>query len=119
MGADLHLKKFDNEKVGSPKILHKHIGDKNIDVHDGLFNFEKAMKNLANLDNKINMIIDIIKPKQRLNIWQQRRADTILNEIRKSMLDFHVYHDTIFKLIIKYQHQRLDKVLSKYSKRSK
>ena len=72
MKNDNDNENVDNEKVFSPKILHKHIGDKNIDAHDGLFNFEKAMKNLANLDNKINMIIDIIKPKQRLNMATKR-----------------------------------------------
>ena len=65
MAEDLHLKKFDNQKVGWSKIDHKHIGEKNIDAHDGLFNFEKAMKNLANLDNKINMIINNYKPKTK------------------------------------------------------
>ena len=65
MGEDLHLTKFDNQKVGLSKIVHKYIGEKNIDVQDGLLNFEKAMKNLANLDNKINMIIDNYKPKTK------------------------------------------------------
>lgn len=32
------------------------------------------------------------------------------------MLHFYVRHDTILKLIKNYQLQRLDKVLSKYSK---
>ena len=43
---------------------------------------------------------------------------SILNVIRKSMLNFYVHHDTIFIMIQKYQLQRLDKVLSKYSKHS-
>ena len=63
MGEDLHLTKFDNQKVGLSKIVHKYIGEKNIDVHGGLLNFDKTMKNLANLDNKIYMIIDNYKTK--------------------------------------------------------
>ena len=35
------------------------------------------------------------------------------------MLDFHVHHDTIFKLTKKDRSQRLDKVLSRYSKCSR
>ena len=35
------------------------------------------------------------------------------------MLDFYNYHETFYKLTKKYQHRRLDKVLSKYSKLSK
>lgn len=34
------------------------------------------------------------------------------------MLDFYLNHETPFKLNEKYQHQRLNKVLSKYSKHS-
>ena len=44
-----------------------------------------------------------------------KRVVNTLNEIRKSMLNFYVYHDTIFKLAEKYQPQRLDKVVSKHS----
>lgn len=34
--------------------------------------------------------------------------------ILKSMLDFYIHHETISKLIEKYQPQELDKLLSKY-----
>ena len=53
----------------------------------------------------------IINSKQRPNV-------TTINE-SKSMLDFYVHQDAIFKLTQKYQPQRLHEVLSKYSKRSR
>ena len=83
------------------------------------FNCEKSIKNLANTDDKINMIIDYHKPKTKTEYDNKKRVRSILNEIRKSMLDPYTYHRIIFKLIEKYQTQRSDKVPRKYSKRSK
>ena len=40
----------------------------------------------------------------------------ILNETGKSVLDFYVHHDNICNITERYQLQRLEKVLSKYSK---
>ena len=68
---------------------------------------------MANTDTKIN-IIDI-NLKERPNI-----TINISNNIIKSMLViFYVHHDVIFNFAEKYQPQRLDEVLSKYSKQSR
>lgn len=32
---------------------------------DRLFNFEKSIKNLANIDDKVNIVIDDYKPKTK------------------------------------------------------
>ena len=74
---------------------------------------------MANIDEKINATIDDYKPKTETEYDNKKRvAGSILNEIRKSMLDFYVSHETIFNLTEKYQFQGSDKVLSKYSKHS-
>ena len=48
-----------------------------------------------------------------------KKVVIILKKIRKSMLDFYVLHDIICKLTLIYQPQRLEKVLSKYSKHNR
>ena len=78
-----------------------------------MFTFKKFIKNLANIEDEINMIIDI-NPKERPHI-----TISISNEIMKPMLVFYVHHDVIFKLTEKYQPQILDELLSKYSKHSR
>ena len=61
----------------------------------------------------------VVNPEQRSNKTGKKRLLSILNKIRKSILDFYVPHETIFKLIKKYKPQKLDKVLTKYSKHSR
>ena len=53
----------------------------------------------------------VVNPEQRSNKTGKKRVVSILNKIRKSILDF--------KLIEKYKPQKLDKVLTKYSKHSR
>ena len=48
-----------------------------------------------------------------------KKVLSILNAIKNYILDFYLNHATIFKLIIKYQLERLDKVSNKYSEHSK
>ena len=62
--GDLHLTDFDNW-IGLSKIVNKYLGEKNIDVDNRLFNFEKFHKNLADVDNKVN-IIEKYKPQARI-----------------------------------------------------
>ena len=52
-------------------------------------------------------------------IVRQKTVPSILNAVKNSLLYFYLYRETIFKLIKKFWHQRLDKVLSKYSLHSK
>ena len=95
-----------------------HIEKNDIDVDDGLFNFGKYIKNLANIANKMN-IIDDYKPKTKTEYDDKKKVVSILNEIKNSILDFYLHRETIFKLIKKYQPQRLDEVFSKYSKHNR
>ena len=57
------------------------------------------------------MVIDDYNPKTNTRYENKKRVVSILNEIRKSILDFYVHYDTIFKLTKKYHFQRLDKTL--------
>ena len=82
-------------------------------------NFEKPIKNLANINNKINAIIDYYKPKRKAEYDNKKIVVNILSKIKKSVFDFYVHRDTIFKLTKKYLSQRLDKVLSKHLKCSR
>ena len=117
--GDLHVTDFDNQHLRLADIVNKYLREKNIDVCNRLFNFEKSIKNLVNIDDKTNMVIDYYKPKTDTEYDDKKRVVTILNEARISMLNFYTYRGTFSKLTKKYQAQRLDEVLSKYSKRSK
>ena len=67
-------------------------------MDNGLFNFEKSIKNLVNIEDKINMIIDDYKPKIETKYDDKKRVVRILNDIRNSMLDCYTYCDTFSKL---------------------
>ena len=71
---------------------------------------------MAIIDNKINSIIDDYEPKLDIKRGNKRRAVSILNEIRNSLPDSYLNHGTTFKMKRRYQAQKLDKTLSKYSK---
>ena len=71
---------------------------------------------MAIIDNKINSIIDDYEQKIDTKHGNKRRAVSILNEIRNSLFDFYLNRGTTFKMTRRYQAQKLDKTLSKYSK---
>ena len=50
-----------------------------------------------------------MNPKQRFNM-ATKKVVSILNEVRKSMLDFYTYHETIFKLTKNCKPERLVKM---------
>ena len=49
-------------KTWLKKIVNKYLGHKNNDVDNRLFNFKRSIKNLVNIDEKINATIDDYKP---------------------------------------------------------
>ena len=94
MDRDLHLTDFGNQKVGSTKCVDKYLLEK-AKISNNI-NFGKSIKNLANIDGKLNIFIGDYKPK--------------IDRTTKS----------IFKLNYKkYKPQKLKKVLRKYLKPSK
>ena len=71
------------------------------------------------VDNRMHRIIDNYKPKTETEYEDKKRVVSILNKVKNFVLDFYLNRETILKLSKKYKPQRLDKVLSKYSKYSK
>ena len=89
MDRNFHLTNFDNQ-ISLTKVVKKNIGENNIHVDYNLFNFEKSISNLINLDDRINMILEKYKTKTKIEYDNKNRVIiiNILNEIRMFMLDF-------------------------------
>lgn len=88
-------------------------------MDDRLFNFEIFTKNLSDIDNRINSIMDAYNPQAKTEYEDKKGVFSIFNAVKNCTFDFYCNRETIFKLIRKYQSQRLDKKLNKYSKHSK
>ena len=53
--GDLNHRNFDNQQLGLVKIVNKYLREKILMFMIDCFIFEKSNKNLANIDNKINI----------------------------------------------------------------
>ena len=62
----MHLRNFDNQQLAFVNITKNYLEKKNNDVDNNFFNFEKSIKNLANIHNKANMMTDYYKTITRL-----------------------------------------------------
>ena len=62
----MHLRNFDNQQLAFVNITKNYLEEKNNDVDNNFFNFEKSIKNLANIHNKANMMKDYYKTITRL-----------------------------------------------------
>lgn len=60
-----------------------------------MFDFEKPIDNLVKIDNKTNIIIDDYKPKTKSEYEDENGAASIFNRIKKDILSFYIYHETI------------------------
>ena len=115
IGLDLHLTNFDNRQIGLAYIIKNYLKEINIGVDNNFCNFEKSIKNLANIHNKMTIIeVNYYKPKTKTEYDDKKRVVSILKEIRKPMFDLYTHHESIIKLTEKYQPRRLDKVLTEY-----
>lgn len=74
MDMDLHLTNFDNQDLGSANIIQSYLKEQNIDVDKKFFNVEISIKNLANMDDKVNMIMDYYKPKTKSVYYDKKRS---------------------------------------------
>ena len=63
MDVGLHLTNFANLHLALTKIFNTYL--EKDDVDERLFKFEKSNKNLANIDDKVNFVIDDYKPKTK------------------------------------------------------
>ena len=62
----MHLRNFDNQQLAFVNITKNYLEEKNNDADNNFFNFEKSIKNLANIHNKANMMTDYYKTITRL-----------------------------------------------------
>ena len=86
----MHLTSIDR-RIGLKKDVNKYLKEKDIDVSQDQFDFKKLIKNLADIEYKINMIIENYKPKSNLKIEDNKRVFGIFNIIRiirYSLLDY-------------------------------
>lgn len=74
--------------------------------------------NLADIDDKIDIIVERFKIKKTLNTMKKKRVDCILKKIRYSMFDFYLSLNAIGDLHEKYHHEKIDGIVEQFSKNS-
>ena len=72
MDGDMHIPNFDNQ-IGLTKIAHKYLPGNEMNGDTSSFNFEKSIKNLVNIGDKINMIVGYNKPKAEMKYDGKRQ----------------------------------------------
>ena len=92
-----------DRRIGLKKDVNKYLKEKDIDVSQDQFDFKKLIKNLADIEYKINMIIENYKPKSNLKIENNKRVFGIFNIIRYSLLDYCLDPITNVELHKEYQ----------------
>ena len=101
MHGDLNLSIFDNFHFELTNIK-KYLKEKNKMLMINSLISRNPFKNWITLTIKQILSWLIINPKHRFNM-ATKKVVSILNEVRKSMLDFCTYHETIFKLTRNYK----------------
>lgn len=74
--------------------------------------------NLADIDDKIDIIVERFKIKKILNTMKKKRVDCILKKIRYSMFDFYLSLNAIGDLHEKHHHEKIDGIVEQFSKNS-
>ena len=92
-----------DRRIGLKKDVNKYLKEKDIDVSQDQFDFKELIKNLADIEYKINMIIENYKPKSNLKIEDNKRVFGIFNIIRYSLLDYCLDPITNVELHKEYQ----------------
>ena len=114
---DLHLTNINN-LISSKNIVSRYLKEKDSDVFENLFDFKKSVKILANIENKINMFIENYKPKTHVEKEVKKRVLSTLNKIRYTCLFFFQIPLLFLISIKKYQRNKIDRMLNKYSENS-
>ena len=79
----LSFTEFDNRKLDLTNIVNNYLEKKDIDVDDRLFTFEKSIKRLSVIGNRINGVTDNFKPKTETKYEDKKRIISILNAVKK------------------------------------
>ena len=82
-------------------LVNRFLKEKETDVFENLFDSRKSVKNLADIDDKINLIVKNYEPKRKANMKDLKRIVNILN---KSI-----------SITTKHQHDKIDSKLNKNS----
>ena len=82
-------------------LVNRFLKEKETDVFENLFDSKKSIKNLADIDDKINLIVKNYEPKRKANMKDLKRIVNILN---KSI-----------SITTKHQHDKIDSKLNKNS----
>ena len=82
-------------------LVNRFLKEKETDVFENLFDSRKSIKNLADIDDKINLIVKNYEPKRKANMKDLERIVNILN---KSI-----------SITTKHQHDKIDSKLNKNS----
>ena len=98
----MHLTSIDS-RIGFKKDVNKYLKERDIDVSEDQFDFKKLIKNLADIEDKINMIIENYKLKSNVKIEDNKRDFSIFNIIRYSLLDYCL--DPITNVELHKEHQ--------------
>ena len=114
---DFHLTNFDNQ-IGLKNIINRHFKEKGTDVFENHFILDRFIKNLADIEDKINMIVEIYGPKTKPGIEDKERAISILNAIKYDLLDYFLDPNTIIEMHKKFGRDKIDSILNKYSKKT-
>ena len=109
----MHLTNFDIS-IDIKSIVNRYLNEKDIDVHH--FILKKSIKNLAEIDYRVNILAVKYKPDNVIELEDKKRVASILSIIRNNLVDFYTCEDIFFNLAKKYSPQRVNRVLSKYSK---
>ena len=72
----MHVTTFDN-RSSLKNIVDRYLKRKELNVYDRLFNFDKSFKNLADTDDRINMITVKYKPYKEIELKTKKRSISI------------------------------------------
>ena len=86
-------------------------------MFENKFSFIKSIKNLTDIEDKINIIIETSEPKIKPKIEGKKRIISILNAIKYDLLDYYLNPNTIFEMHKTFGRDKGDNILKKYSKK--
>ena len=86
-------------------------------MFENKFSFIKSIKNLTDIEDKINTIIETYEPKIKPKIEDKKRIISILNAIKYDLLDYYLNPYTIVEMHKTFGHDKGDNILKKYSKK--
>ena len=91
MGLDLHLINFDNQQIVLKIMWKKKI----LMLIIIFFNFEKYIKNLANIHDKISIIVNYYKPEKKTE-YDDKKKDLLVFKCNMETSFLSLYSSWIY-----------------------